>query len=122
MMAAGCATTCSMEVIDRSPVALAVEVGGEIDIASRPELRRLLGEVLDTYRRGPIVIDLSAVTFADSTLAWLLIELDDLALTLGTRARATGASPTLQRLLRILELDHMAVECLRAVSGPTTRA
>jgi anti-anti-sigma factor len=97
-------------------------VRGEVDVASRPELRRIVGEVLDTYRRGPIVIDLSAVTFADSTLARLLLELDELALRLGTRARATGASPSLRRLLRIMELDHMAVECLRTVSGPTPPA
>jgi anti-anti-sigma factor len=108
-----------MDVIDRSPVALTVEVRGEIDISSRAELERIIATVLEMYTRGPIVVDLSAVTFADSTLAWLLLELDQLARRLGTRARATGVSPSMRRVLHIMGLDQMAVESLSAASGAT---
>ena len=51
---------------DRDHGAQALELSGELDAASAPALRERLAEVA-TRGRGPLVIDLSALAFIDST-------------------------------------------------------
>lgn len=50
-----------------------VEVSGELDVYTAPVLEESLGELIDA-RRINIVVDLSAVTFMDSTGLGLLIK------------------------------------------------
>ncbi|HEY1359351.1 MAG TPA: STAS domain-containing protein [Thermoleophilaceae bacterium] len=51
---------------DRMSAAQALELTGELDAASAPALRERLAEVA-TRGKGPLVIDLSALEFIDST-------------------------------------------------------
>jgi anti-anti-sigma factor len=51
---------------DRNGGAQALELSGELDAASAPALRERLVEVA-TRGRGPLVIDLTALNFIDST-------------------------------------------------------
>lgn len=50
-----------------------VGVSGELDVYTAPALEEVLGELIDA-RRISIVVDLSAVTFMDSTGLGLLIK------------------------------------------------
>jgi anti-sigma B factor antagonist len=45
----------------------AIVVAGEIDVATAPRLRAFVDGVLDLGRPGDLVLDLSGVTFMDST-------------------------------------------------------
>jgi anti-sigma B factor antagonist len=53
----------AFEVVPYGPSVLFV--GGEVDMATAPELERALAECIG--RGGPVVVDLSAVSFIDST-------------------------------------------------------
>jgi anti-anti-sigma factor len=49
-----------------------IVLGGEVDIAARPQLDDVLDEALGSEPPDALVVDLTAVTFADSsTLHWL---------------------------------------------------
>ncbi len=60
-----------MEQTFRVEVASVVRVTGEIDVASAPELENALGIV--PAESGTVVVDLSAVTFMDSTGLGVLV-------------------------------------------------
>jgi len=53
-----------------------VAVKGEIDIATGPRLRAALAEALDEPGSGPVVVDLSKVTFLGSTGVAVLVDAD----------------------------------------------
>jgi anti-sigma B factor antagonist len=53
-----------------------VAVKGEIDIATGPRLRAALAEALDEPGDGPVVVDLSKVTFLGSTGVAVLVDAD----------------------------------------------
>jgi anti-sigma B factor antagonist len=56
--------------------AVVVAVNGEIDIATGPRLRAALAEALDEPGNGPVVVDLSKVTFLGSTGVAVLVDAD----------------------------------------------
>jgi anti-sigma B factor antagonist len=56
--------------------AVVVSVTGEVDVASGPPLRTALGEALDEPGPGPVVADLSGVTFLGSTGVAVLVDVD----------------------------------------------
>jgi anti-anti-sigma factor len=61
--------TCDLRRRDR---VAEIILGGEVDIAARPPLDNVLQEALGAEPPDALVIDLTAVTFADSsTLHWL---------------------------------------------------
>lgn len=84
-----------------------VEVCGELDLASAPQLERGLTDVIDDQGCHSIVVDLQSLEFIDSTGLMVLLRATQLA-------RARRASITLARpnavTLRVLELSGLRSE------------
>lgn len=74
---------------------------GELDIAVVPDL---LG-VLDGLCSGPVVVDLSEVTFVDSSAAQALAAEQEHFARLGHRLEIRGAGAFPRRVFALLELD-----------------
>jgi anti-sigma B factor antagonist len=56
--------------------AVVVAVKGEVDIATGPRLRAALSDALDEPGSGPVIVDLSEVTFLGSTGVAVLVDAD----------------------------------------------
>lgn len=82
--------------------ALTVYVSGELDAASAPGLVDQLPD--DVARWASVVIDLSGVSFLDSSGAKALIDVDRRC---GGRLFVRSAPPAVARVLEILGLDHL---------------
>ncbi|MFI5630139.1 STAS domain-containing protein [Streptomyces sp. NPDC051664] len=81
--------------------ALILALSGEFDIDNVG----LLGTALENAAReglAPVVVELSAVSFADSTTVNMLLHGQSL---LGPRMRLAAPSPFMERLIRVLGLD-----------------
>ncbi|MFY9739583.1 MAG: STAS domain-containing protein [Candidatus Cybelea sp.] len=78
-----------------------LQLAGEYDIADKDSLAALFGALAPG---GAVVIDMTAVTYIDSTL---LHELETLRSRLGDRITLLGMSRHAGRVLRIVNLDHL---------------
>ncbi|GAA1350654.1 STAS domain-containing protein [Streptomyces beijiangensis] len=87
-------------VTHRLPTAVILELSGEADLDSVGPLRLALHEAVG-HGDGPVVVDLSAVGFADTALVNTLLHA---RLRLGDRLRLAAPSWAVLRLLRILRL------------------
>jgi anti-sigma B factor antagonist len=82
---------------------LRIAVNGEVDVATAPLLRERLYQAIDR-RTGPVVVDLLAVTFIDSTALGVLI---------GARERSEANGSDLRlvlkeaRLMKIFEITGL---------------
>jgi anti-anti-sigma regulatory factor len=75
---------------------------GEYDLADKPQLSALFGTLPPG---GPATIDMTDVTYIDTTY---LHEVDVLRLRLkGHRVTLVGLNKNLQRLLHIVNFDHL---------------
>jgi anti-sigma B factor antagonist len=83
--------------------ATVVSVSGEVDVATAPTLRQRLDEALD---RGPglLVVDLTGVSFIDSTALGVLIGAHERCTAAGTTLRLVVAEP---RILKIFEITGL---------------
>jgi anti-anti-sigma factor len=80
-------------------------VSGELDIASTARLRdRIVTTLNDTI--GPVIIDLSGVTFCDATGLALLVGARRRAKLRGLTVVLAGPTHTVSKLLRITGLDR----------------
>ncbi|MEU4323734.1 STAS domain-containing protein [Nonomuraea dietziae] len=94
-----------MNVFDTSASTTTVRLSGEIDIFSSAALReRLLGEL----RRSSslLVLDLSRVTFCDTSGLGVLVGIQRRARLMGITLALTGALPYMARLLHTTGLDR----------------
>lgn len=84
--------------------ATVVVLGGEVDARVTPDVRSRLPEVVDRGR--PVVLDLAAVTFFDSSGVRLLDQLARAcaAQEVGWAVVAPGGSPA-RRVLELVEMD-----------------
>jgi anti-sigma B factor antagonist len=57
-------------------IAIVVAVTGKVDLSTGPALRAALAEAVDRPGHGPVVVDLSAVTFLGSTGIAVLVDAD----------------------------------------------
>lgn len=106
-----------VEVVDSWPGISVVDVAGDVDLHSAPELRDTLSTLVDSDTRQ-VTLDLSNVTFLDSMA---------LGVILGTKKRlaATGrdlelvvANPEIRRIFEITMLDRIfALHASRAEAG-----
>ncbi|MEU6061419.1 MULTISPECIES: STAS domain-containing protein [Streptomyces] len=80
--------------------ALIVAVGGEADLQSVEPLRTVLRQAADSG--SPLVLDLSAVGFADSTMLNLLLQAFS---DYGPRLRIAAPSPFVRRLFVLTGVD-----------------
>jgi anti-sigma B factor antagonist len=78
--------------------AVRLSIAGELDLATAPALDR---EVHGVVSHSPtrLVLDLSAVTFCDSTGVAALFRARDAAVTAGSEFEVTGASGMVHRVL-----------------------
>jgi anti-sigma B factor antagonist len=77
-----------------------LELGGELDLASAPEVERQLSEI-EGERPDRILIDLSDVSFMDSTGLALMLRAQQSAQTNGHQLCLRSGSPQVQRLFEI---------------------
>jgi anti-anti-sigma factor len=92
------AFTCELRRGDRTAE---IVLGGVADIAARPPLDTVLHEALDGDRPRALVVDLTAVTFADSSTLHWLSEVKRNADAAGARLRVTTAPGAVRDLLSI---------------------
>ena len=79
-----------------------VEVAGELDIASVPELAHELGSLEPCN----VTVDLTRVTFVDSSGLRCLVDAHQRMRGLGSTLRVRGTSPIVRRTFEITGLDE----------------
>jgi anti-sigma B factor antagonist len=82
-----------------------VRVRGELDIRTCDELERVVGAEAD--RGGPVVLDLSELTFCDSTGLAGLVRLHRRAAGAGGRIVLRDPVPRVRNLLELTGLDRL---------------
>jgi anti-sigma B factor antagonist len=90
-------------VEDRAGVPV-VGVRGEVDVATAPALRETLDATIDGGP-GTVVVDLSGVTFIDSTGLGVLIGARKRCLDVGGELRVVVAEP---RILKVFEITGLS--------------
>lgn len=75
-----------------------VTAAGELDMTSAPELIRVLREAIRAHGPSRVDLDLTAVTFMDSTGLQVLVAANT---DVGGGLRITGTSPAVHRLLQL---------------------
>jgi anti-sigma B factor antagonist len=84
---------------------LVVDLGGEIDLDRAPEVRNLL---LDCVGRGrDVLVDLSQVTYIDSSGIASLVEALQRAGKAGTALGLVAVSPAVLRVFELARLDKV---------------
>ena len=79
-----------------------LEVAGELDLAASSTLRAALAELADGG--GDVTLDLSAVTFIDSTALSVLVHRHTEMAAAGGRLIVTNPSPVVVRILHLAGL------------------
>jgi anti-anti-sigma factor len=77
-----------------------VELAGELDMASAPDL----SDALAAVQTGPVVVDLSRLEFIDCTGIRALVAASD---ELGARLRIVPGDDRVQRVFRVLDLEDV---------------
>lgn len=83
-----------------------VEVGGEIDLSSGPKLQEHLVRALG-QSEGGLIVDLSGVTFCDSTGLAVLLKVRQQAEEARKALRLAGPRRPVSRVLQVTELDRV---------------
>lgn len=92
---------------EESSHACVVNLTGDVDIAIVPELRAVLGSVLEGGCVN-VVLDFTSVIYADSTALGLLVWLDHQLKPVGGRLVLAGASKDVSRVLELSGLVSVA--------------
>jgi anti-sigma B factor antagonist len=85
--------------------ALVIEFLGDIDLDSSPAARKALLDAIERSR--PVFVDLSAVTYIDSSGVASLIEAFQRARDLGVRFVLTEVAEPVRRVLALARLDRV---------------
>jgi len=84
--------------------AVVVVARGEIDVASAPELHAALNEAMGA-QAGTVIVDLSAVTFIDSTGLGVLVGAEKDMREAEQHLQLVVSQPQISRLLELTGLD-----------------
>lgn len=87
--------------------AFTVGLGGELDVSTAPQLHEVLLDAVSQQPSGPIILDLSALTFVDSTGLSLLVSTHKRMNGVGRALVLRGAQPTVRRLLEVTGLTDV---------------
>lgn len=79
---------------------------GELDASVASEMRGLLRRIVDSGQVEELAIDMSAVTFIDSTALGVLFGAHCRFASAGGRLRVVDPSPTVERVLRVTGLSY----------------
>jgi len=98
-----------------------IGIDGELDALARPAIEPV---VLRAVASGtPVVIDLAALSFCDSTGLSLLVAAHQRAAAAGTSLALRNVSPRFRRLFEITEIDTLfALPPLEVAAPPTDGA
>jgi anti-sigma B factor antagonist len=83
----------------------AVDLGGELDIVSAEVAVSYVRDVIDRHR-GPVIVDLTALTFCDARGLAALVRMAGYAEQKGCPFRLASPSPSLVKIMRITGLDR----------------
>lgn len=81
-------------------------VDGEIDIASAPELKKIFDKLI-SQKTPKILIELSKVTYVDSSGLATLVGILKNMRSYGGKMRLAGLSPKIKSLFEITKLDKL---------------
>jgi anti-anti-sigma factor len=87
--------------VTRSDDTTIVQLSGELDIATVPDLRPVATEELDRDGCAVLVFDLSELTFLDSTGIGCWVEIRSYATALGKQVTIRNVPPAVRRVLEI---------------------
>jgi anti-anti-sigma factor len=82
-----------------------VAIGGELDIATAEHAVRYVRQVTDRHR-GPVIVDLAALSFCDAGGMGALLRMADHAEQAGCPFRLASPRPPLVKIMRITGLDR----------------
>jgi anti-anti-sigma factor len=82
-----------------------VDLGGELDIVSAEVAVSYVRDVIDRHR-GPVIVDLTALTFCDARGLTALVRMAGYAEQKGCPFRLASLSPPLVKIMRITGLDR----------------
>jgi anti-sigma B factor antagonist len=111
----------SVEVVRDDADECLVHVEGEIDFGSAPDLRVRLHQMI-TSGAPRLVLDVSGVTFCDSSGLGVLVGARSLLLARGGTLAVVGATGQVDRLLRITGLERLFTPGALAATPPAEAA
>ena len=103
-----------------------VSVAGEVDLATAPELKEALAEVINDGARG-VLVDLSNATFIDSTTLGVLMGAVKRLRPAGGELAIACHDPNIRKIFEITLLDRIfeiyptPEEAIRHLSGETAK-
>jgi anti-sigma B factor antagonist len=100
----GGACHCNL-TIRREGVGVVVAVGGELDLASAPEVARAMRDLLEDQAHLDVVLDLGGVTFIDSSGVSAILDAHSALCGRNGRITISHPSASVQRVFHILGLD-----------------
>jgi anti-anti-sigma factor len=108
----------------RDDAGVVVELRGELDVSTAPELRSHLASVLDDHGSSTIVIDLHDLTFIDAAGLGALVHARNHLRSRGGEIRITEPRPIVRKVLDVTGLRdafpiHEVVES-SSLAGPRT--
>ena len=86
-------------------------ISGEIDHHTARELRETIDRGAERCAPGTLVLDLSGVTFMDSSGIGLIMGRCRLMNELGGSLRIVGASGAISRMIKLAGLSRLGIEC-----------
>jgi anti-sigma B factor antagonist len=92
-------------VVEHVKRGVVVELRGELDVVSAPELRRRLLEFVARHDERSFVLDLSGLTFVGSAGIAVLVVVDRAVRERGGTLTLDGASAATRRLLRVAGVE-----------------
>jgi anti-anti-sigma factor len=100
---------------------LVVQICGELDIATAPELREQLLAILNRQTTSRLILDLSKLEFMDSSGVAVLIDTDRRARLLGGSVALVAPQRSVSRVLQICGVDRclpIFTDVSAAAGGP----
>lgn len=95
-----------VDVREREPGIYVIRVAGEVDMSNSPDVRNVL---LPTFRKGPshVIVDLSGVSYIDSSGIATLVEGLQLARAGGGRLTLAGMSSAVEAVFELAYLKDV---------------
>jgi anti-anti-sigma factor len=85
---------------------LLLVLAGELDIATRPRLRKAVGELLGPHLRA-VTLDLSALDFVDVAGLRALLDVKEMAAGVEAEFRLRSVSARTHQVIRLVDFDEL---------------
>lgn len=84
-----------------------VRLDGELDVSTAPKLHEVLADAVSQEASGPVILDLSALSFVDSTGLSVLVSTNNRLKDSGRILILQSAQPIVRRLLEVTGLTEV---------------